>query len=251
LSAAVFLAGTLALAGCASDTATVSPPEPTVPPSPTPTIGLAVDITSVATPVPTVRPTPTPTRFVAPAGPWMLLAPDHGPPMSRNITVVAGNLPARAPITVSWSPGSRGAPLTLEVLTGPHGNLRTPFSIPAAPPGTYRVTIAAQGSLLGTARYQVVSRASLVASVTPSPQGDAIAVRGVRFIPNTRLLLTAYPLFRRARPLTLGVARTDGKGRFQFQIVRRKIPLGEYQLNAYSVGTLAAQVAQTYFQVSV
>lgn len=251
LRTALLLSGTLALAGCASNTATVAPPVATAPPIPTATIGLSVAITAVPTPVARPRPTPTATRFVPPAGPWVLLMPNHGPPESGSITVVAGNLPPRSPVTVTWSPSSHGSPLTLDVYTGPRGNLRTPFSVPAAPPGVYRISIQSQGLTVRQTLYRVVSRAGLIAAAQPSARGDQITIRGRRFLARTRLLLVAYPLFRGARPVTIGTTRTDALGRFVLAAVTRQTVPGEYELRAYSVGTLAAQVADTFFQVSV
>jgi len=123
--------------------------------------------------------------------------------------------------------------------------------VPAAPPGVYRVAIAARGAVLGRALYRVVSRASLTARVQPAPNGDRFTVSGRRFLPDIHILLAAYPLFSGARAFVLGTARADAEGRFALRVVTRKGVPGEYVVRAYSVGSLAAQVAETYVQVTV
>jgi hypothetical protein len=139
----------------------------------------------------------------------------------------------------------------MSVFTGPSGNLRTTFSVPAAPPGSYRVSIASQGALVRAAVYHVISRAEISVGVKPSLQGDTISVRGRLFLPRTNLSLIAYPLFPGPGPLVLGTPRSDSSGRFDLTVVTRKVAPGEYGVRAYSVGPLTSQQAVTYFQVTV
>jgi hypothetical protein len=167
------------------------------------------------------------------------------------ITLTAGNLPARSPVTVTWSTFRRGSPLTLAILTGPRGNLRTGFSVPAAPLGSYRITLAAHGVLLAHSTYLVVSSASIRAAVNPDPHGDSVAVTGVKFLARTQLLLVAYPLPTGRHPIVLGSTRTDGSGRCSFRTVTSKLAPGEYSLRAFTVGGLVSQIAETYFQVTI
>lgn len=241
-------------AGCGS-TATSTAPlpiEPTV--TPTVTVGFAVDVT----PAPALRQArPRPTATVAPfsapktSAAWLVLSPSSGPPISRIITVWAGNLPARTPVVMSWSSLGRGAPLTTSTETGPRGNLATTFSTPNAQPGVYRLSIVVQGEIHVSARYHIVSPATITVRAMPSPDGDTVVVSGRRFLSRAALLLVAYPVVRGHAPVMLGTVHADTRGRFRARIVSQRLQPGDYVLRAWSVGLLESETAEAFFQVVV
>jgi hypothetical protein len=135
-------------------------------------------------------------------------------------------------------------------MTGPHGNLRTPFSVPAAPLGAYPVTLTSSHTLLRSI-FRVDSHAGLAAAAVPTAGGDRIIVHGRGFLPETRVSLIAYPLFAGAQASTLAVVRTNARGRLVLRVVNSTLQPGEYQLSAYSVDTFASKLAQTFFEVTV
>lgn len=249
--AALLLAAAL-LSGCGSTAATESEPPPPPTATPTVTVSFSVDVTPVATsrPVPPNRHL-VPRSFVPPktTSPWLILSPHSGPPVSHIITVRAGNLPARTPIVISWAPNSAASPLTSEGMTGPRGNLSTPFSVPAAQPGSYRVSIDVRGTRYATALYRIVSAATIRVRVAPALTGDLVEIRGRHFLPRGGLLLVAYPLGSARRPTVLGSVRADAGGKFNFRRTTRQLLPGEYELRAWSTGLLASESAESFFQV--
>lgn len=246
----------LLLSGCASsDTGTVSLRLPT--PRPRPTSTPAPEFVVAVTPQPTpsrtrAAPRPTSTRILPRYAPWVLLSPGSGPPESRWIRVRAGNLPKRSPLSLVWTAGRRSSPITTSMMSGPVGNLRASFRAPAAPPGTYHLTVEVNGVPYASATYHVVSRASLTAGVAPDAGGDRLTVRGKRFLAGESLLLVAYPIYQgRKKPIVLGTTRAGSGGTFTFTTNTRQLVPGAYDLRAWSQSALTAQAAETFFQVEV
>jgi hypothetical protein len=244
----------LALAGCASDTATVPNPPAAHPARPTATATVRVAFAVDVTPIPTVAkrhaaPHPVATRFKAPPGPYLQLMPRSGPPVSRTIHLRGGNLPKITEVTVTWGAARQASPLTTTVWTGPHGVFTTNFVVPGAAPGVYVLRVEINGVVMASAVYTVESRAMLAAAATPDAAGDRVAVTGRRFVPNTRLLVVAYLLLHPKKAVILGRPRTDARGGLSFSVSTAKLAPGQYVLRAYTVSAIAAQMAETYFQV--
>src|SRR5438270_13878485 len=100
-------------------------------------------------------------------------------------------------------------------------------------------------------RYDVMSRATFRLYLTPPRQSWRVILSGRRFLPNTRLLLAAYPMFPGAKPVSLGVARSTSTGLLSFSDVTRKLVPGEYVLRVWSMDFLTVEMAYAYFQVVV
>ncbi|MGH2442791.1 MAG: hypothetical protein ACRDFX_06470 [Chloroflexota bacterium] len=206
-------------------------------------------VTIRAAPKPTPRAAPT--RFVPPAGPYIRLAPSSGLPVARMIAVRGANLPKSATVSLVWSPGGRASSLNTTSWTTRKGTIATGFSVPASPPGSYRISLQVRGVSYATSVYRVTSHASLLVSVAPGSDGDTVRIRGKAFLHHSQLLLVAYLVTRHPKPILLGSSRSSSTGRFSFQLTTRKLAPGEYTLRAYSTNALAAQMAETYFQVAI
>ena len=247
-----------ALAGC-GPLATAPPPYPTAtsgPPiaTPTPTreVGLVVQVTDVPeTPKPKRTPIPTPTRFVQPKHAYILLQPDSGPPVSHRVRLIGGNLPNRVPVDVLWSARGRTSAVDTVIYTGPHGDINVSYTVPMSPPGRYVVTAKVNGVNYATARYRVESHATLDVNVAPSAAGDTLTVMGRHFIPRFRLALVAYQSVGTAKPLVLGMVRSSATGMFVFRVTTSHLAPGQYILRSWSVSDLAAQMAETVFEVTI
>jgi hypothetical protein len=238
------------LAGCTS--ATTEPALPTPAPTATATAGVpfAVNVTAVATPArKRIRPRPTPTSFARPKGAFIYLSPNVGPPISRTITVIGGNLPHTAALQLVWSPGGHSSPIATSAYTGAHGGLTARFTVPASPPGSYGIVARVDGIAYARATYRVMSSAVLAVTMAPASDGEELQATGRHFLPRARILLAAYPLFKGKKPLTLGVVETSQVGALSFRTVTRRLVPGEYVLRAWSVSSLTMQLAETYFQV--
>lgn len=246
----------LLVAGCSSDTATVPNPPVAHPvaPTATPTVAVAfvVDVTPMLTPArKPATPRPVATHFKPPPGPYLLLTPSSGPPISRTIYLRGGNLPKVTQVTVAWGAARRSSPLTTTIWTGPHGVFTSSFVVPGAAPGAYVLRVEINGVTVASATYTVISRATLAAAATPNTAGDRVAVSGRHFVPRTRLLLVAYPLLHPKKAVILGRPRTDNRGALTFAVSTARLAPGQYVLRAYTVSAIAAQMAETYFQVVV
>ncbi|GAC1526813.1 MAG: hypothetical protein NVS2B16_34970 [Chloroflexota bacterium] len=88
------------------------------------------------------------------------------------------------------------------------------------------------------------SLATLQAIAGPS----GLRITGSHFIPHSRLALVAYPTFGSRRYIVLGTADSNTHGTFRFHSGQQLTP-GQYVLRAFSQSTLAAQMAQTFFEV--
>lgn len=248
----VLLAWALALlTGCGQDAMPVPTPVPTLAPTQTPEVGFAVELTPLPRATPTPTPRPVPTRFVPPAGPYIVLLPPQGPPVSRQITVRGAHLPPSSAVQLSWSPDGRSAPVTRQAGTDRSGNLLTQFSVPAAPPGRYRITASVNGVRYALAIYRVASQALLSASAEPAHGAETVRVQGSQFLPREKLLLVAYPMSVRGKPIVVGIARCGRKGRFRFETTLRGLAPGQYALRAYSQDAMSAQMGETFFEVVI
>lgn len=244
--------GFFALSGCASLAA--PPPTPTLIPSPEPTstpdVSFAVAVTPVreaTSHVPTLLPTP----FKSPRGPYLLLVPNAGPPTSRTITVRGGHLPRLVSVQVAWAPRGDRARIVTTAMSGRNGSFVTRFTVPGSPPGRYRIVASVRGATYASAIYQVASTATLTTDLQPSGGGDRIAVTGKNFLPNLRLLLVAYPIDVRGKPIVVGRVRSDPHGAFHYARSLRKLALGQYVLRAWSQNALVTQMAESFFQVLI
>ncbi len=196
-------------------------------------------------------PTPRPTRFVPPAGPFITLQPDSGPPADETITVIGGHFPANSSVEILWSPSGKLAPLSTTGFTDRHGGLRTTLSVPASATGDYRVVARVTGVLAVFAVYHVVSRATLEVSILAGKGDGTLAIVGKKFIPKFHLTLIAYPAAGGRAPIVLGNARANARGAFSFSVPTDSLHPGQYILRAWSASSLAAQMAQTFFEVVV
>jgi hypothetical protein len=136
-------------------------------------------------------------------------------------------------------------------MSGPRGNLDTVFTVPAAQPGTYLLTLDVLGVPHASAKYVVASRASISAEAGPDARGEAISVTGTHFLPRSRLVLIAYPVAQGRKPIVLGSVSCSQRGAFRFRATTRKLAPGQYTLGAWSTSALTAQMAETFFQVVV
>jgi len=198
----------------------------------------------------TPRPSPVPTRFVPPAGPYIHLSRQAGPPRQRTLTVTGGHLPTSAEVSLQWMAGNR-SPLTTIAWTNSAGRLATQFTVPASPPGSYRIVAVINGTTYASAPYHIESLAALAVTVAPSGNGDLIRVRGDGFVSGARLMLITYPLGARLRPFLLAQVTSGTTGDFAVARLVRRLPLGQYVLRAYTEGGLTAQMAEAYFEVVI
>ena len=241
------------IGGCGSGTVATHVTAPTIPPAPTasPTTAFQIALTAVPTAPPPVKPTATSTPFLPPNGSYVVVIPSFGPPVSRSVKVRAGHLPADSPVLLVWSPRPRAVGLSTAATTDRHGNLATTFRLPAAQPGTYRMTVDINGVPYAYARYTVQSRASVQAFASPGLKGERVLVRGSGFLRRTKLLLVAYAVAGRSKPIVLGTVRADVKGRLSATLTNWRLGPGTYLLAAFASSPLEAQMAETYFQVAV
>ena len=100
-----------------------------------------------------------------------------------------------------------------------------------------------------TVLYRVRSLAQLYVQVAVVSGGEQVTVEGVRFLPRLPLLIVAYPLAAKPRPIVLGSVRTDRSGRFTISTLRRNLAAGQYELRAWSTGALTAQMGEAFFSV--
>ncbi len=245
-------AGILLVAGCARTVATppVHPVRTPPPPTATVSVAFAVDVTPRPTPRPKpARPRPTPTSFVAPSGPYLRLSPSSGPPVNETIRVRGGNFPSNATVTLTWIYGPRASSLSTTARAGGNGRLAASFQIPATPPGKYRLSASVAGVPYATALYFVKSTARLTASIVPNSGGDGVTVRGAGFVPRVKLLLVAYSVFTKRKPITIGTIQASARGAFVFHTTTRTLVPGEYALRAWTVDSLVAEVGSTFFLV--
>lgn len=250
-AALVLVSLVMILGGCGASA--VTPPPPTSTPAPLPTatvsVGFLVQVTPLATRTPEPTPHATATPFTAPKGrPYIILQPNAGPPASRIITVRAGGLPPSAGVSLVWAAPGHYAGVGTSASTTRRGRLASRFTIPASPPGTYNVLAEVNGVPYASARYTVVSMASLTANVIGAPGHELLTVRGTHFLPTLRLVLIAYPVATGARPMDMGVARTNSSGKLSYSHLER-LPSGQYILRAWSASALSSQMAETFFQV--
>lgn len=242
----------LFLSACGTSQSLNPTPLPTAAPTVTPTaqVDFAVEVTAI----PTVRPRhaqPTPTSFKPPARPYIALSRSVGPPAQQVITVRGGHLPKSSPVTLAWSLKKASAPISTTVWSGKRGTLRARFTVPASPPGTYRVLALVNGVEWASAAYSVKSNATLVGKVALTQRGERITMTGQQFLPRVKLLLVAYPMSARGKPVVIGMARSDGSGAFTYTRVVPKLRLGQYVVRAWSQDAFAAEMAETYIQVVI
>ena len=240
----------VALTACSSG-ATL-PPRPTAPPVPTATtaVGFAVDVTAIPSPTPSrPRPTAVPTPFVAPPGPYVVIVPSTGPPVTTSVLVLGGHLPPSSAVDLVWQVSGKSTPLGTVVNSDRAGKLRTRFTIPASPPGVYRLEADIVGVVYAATKYRVVTHAAVTASVEPEGTGQRVQVVGRGFPPHLRVLLVAYPMFRKAKAVALGTAYATAGGRVQFGAGPLHLVTGEYSLHVWTAQGLTTDLAQTYFQV--
>ncbi len=252
VAAYVLLASVLAACGEGNATVTAtSPPTPIPTSSPTSTaqVGFQVQVTPIVLHLrPTSTPQPQRTAFTAPVGPYLQLLPDAGPPLSKSIGIRGGHFPPAVTVEIIWSPNGKISPLSSTAYTDRHGGLRDTLSIPASPPGPYKVVAEINGVPYAQTNYHVVSGATLHVL---SPGGNALIISGRRFIPRIRLALVAYPTFEAHKYFVLGTVQSDRRGTFRFSLPTKRLGQGQYVLRAFSQSTLAAQMAETFFEVVV
>jgi len=252
VTASVLLAGVLA--ACGESNATVkstaqATPIPTSAPTATAEVGFQVQVTPIIIQRrPTSTPRPVPTAFTVPAGPYLQLLPDAGPPLSRSIGIRGGHFPPAVTVQIIWSPNGKISPLSSTAYTDRHGGLRDTLSVPASPPGPYRVLAEVNGVPYAEASYHVVSGATLQ---VVNAGGDTLVISGRRFIPGVRLALVAYPTFEAHKYFVLGTLKSNQRGDFRFSMATKRLGQGQYVLRAFSQSTLAAQMAETFFEVVV
>jgi hypothetical protein len=242
----------LLLSACGSSQSLNPTPLPTHVPTvtATPEVGFVVNVTAI----PTARPhhaQPTPTPFKPPAHPYIVLSSTSGPPAQRTIVVRGGHLPKTSSISLEWSLKGKASPVSTPAQTNRDGVLRTSFTIPASPPGTYRVVATVNGFTWASAEYRVRSAAVLSGSVAPAQHGERITIRGRHFLSHVKLLLVAYPMSARGKPIVIGTIDTDGTGAFSYAHTVPKLPLGQYVVRAWSQNAFAAEMAETFIQVVI
>jgi hypothetical protein len=254
---ALLCAATLGLAGCtplagATPTPTPTRLPPTAAPTPTKQVAFVVQVTSVpGTHKRRHRPSPTPTPFAAHGRPYIALIPASGPPVSRMVRLVGGNLPKRVPVDMLWSARGHSSPMDTVIYTGPRGNIDVSYTVPMSAPGSYSLVAQINGVTYASARYQVASHASLNVTVTPQGGKDNLVVTGRHFIANFKLALVAYHTDGNQKPLVLGMIRASSHGRFVFHTTTTKLAPGQYILRSWAVSDLAAQMAETVFEVEL
>lgn len=243
------LAGVV-LSGCGSSAAIPRPtPIPTPLPTPTVSVGFVVQITPPPTTAPKPRPRPSPTRFVPPHGsPYLELVPAAGPPVSRTIIIRGGALPHSAVVDLVWSALGHGTGVGTTAATSARGTLRTRFTVPASPPGTYQVLANVNGVPYASARYRVVSLATLAAKVVGTGDNERMSVHGSRFLPDLRVVLIAYSVAKGPKPVVVGSAQTSASGRLAYSGHVSFSP-GQYVLRAWSTSGFSSQMAETFFEV--
>lgn len=133
--------------------------------------------------------------------------------------------------------------------TGPHGGLTAQFTVPGSPLGTYHVVALIGGVPYASARYRVVSAATLTASVSSGVSHDRLTVSGRRFLPHLRLLLISYAMTGHQKPLVVGRVQTNARGSFAVTKSIHALPAGQYVLRAAALDSYAAQVADAFFQI--
>jgi hypothetical protein len=154
-------------------------------------------------------------------------------------------------VQLGWSSDGKSAPITTGAGTDKQGRLLTQFSVPASAPGTYHVLLTVGGVRYASAEYVVRSAAALSARAVGRTGGDRIIVRGTGFLPHRKLLLVAYPIDVKGKPLVVGTTRSGAYGGFRYVRSLGKLPLGQYALRAWSDDALSAQMAETFFQVVI
>jgi hypothetical protein len=242
------------LVGCsafasASPTPTISRP-PAVP-TPTRQVGFVVRVTVPPTLPAAHTPRPTSTPFVPPRHPYILLQPSSGPPVSRFVRLLGGNLPKRVPVDMVWAPKGHKSQLNTVIYTGPRGNIDVSYTVPMSAPGTYSLVAEISGRQVASATYNVASHATLEVSTAVVSNGESLVIRGHHFIPNFKLALVAYQTVGKSTPLVLGMAQSSKHGAFVFRTTTNKLTPGQYVLRSWSVSDLAAQMAETFFEVEV
>jgi hypothetical protein len=236
----------------------VAAPDPTPVPTRLPTVTPTSAVTFQVAVTPIVvrkrhrpKPTPQPTRFVVPAGPYIVLHPNSGPPVDRTIVVTGGHFPHSVAISILWSLSGHLTPLSTTGYSDGHGALRATLSIPASAPGLYRVQAQVNGVPYARAGYHIVSLASLATSVTSSSSGGTLTVVGKKFVPGFQLTLIAYSTVGGRTPIVLGTVQVNSRGRFAFAWPMDQLQPGQYILRAWSASSVAAEMAQTFFEVVV
>jgi len=151
-------------------------------------------------------------------------------------------------VQIIWSPNGKISPLSSTAYTDRHGGLRATLSVPASPPGLYRVLAEVNGVPYAQASYHVISGATLHVL---GAGGDVLVISGRRFIPDVRLVLVAYPTFEAHKYFVLGTVQSDRRGDFRLSMPTKRLGQGQYVLRAFSQSTLAAQMAETFFEVVV
>lgn len=249
---AATLVGALFLSACGSQQALNPTPLPTLPPTltATPEVGFVVNVTAVPT-APPHHVRPTPTAFTPPGHPYIVLSSTAGPPVQRVVSVRGGHLPPSSTVQLVWSLGRKTSSISTTTRAGPGGGFRSSFTIPASPPGTYRVLAMINGAIWAGANYRVESQATLSGHVASASGGERVQIRGKHFLPRVKLLLVAYPLSAKAKPVVIGTVKTNGDGAFIYTRTLADLPLGQYAVRAWSQDAFAAQMAETFIQVVI
>jgi hypothetical protein len=149
-----------------------------------------------------------------------------------------------------WSVGGKLSPMDTVIYTGPRGNIDVRYTVPASPPGRYRLTAKINTVPYATTSYRVVSRATLNASVQQTSVGQELVIHGAGFVPKFRLALVAYHAVGTSKPIVLRLIRAASTGGFAYRGTIKRLPPGQYILRAWSVSQLAAQMAETSFEVN-
>jgi len=101
------------------------------------------------------------------------------------------------------------------------------------------------------ASYDVRSAAILHSQASSVGNGDIIRVRGTGFLPNLKVLLVAYPIDVSGKPIALGTTKCNARGSFTYSRTVPTLALGQYLVRAWSDDAMAAQMAESYFQVVI
>ena len=225
---------------------------PTPTPRPTAQVGFDVAVTPAALPkvrTPIRRPTPAPATTTR--GPYIILEPNSGPPLSTTMLIQGGHLPDSALAEILWSPRGHKSALSQTAYTNAKGNLSAELEIPASQPGIYSVTITIGGVRYASAPYTVKTAATLAVQVSSNPQGELLSITGKRFISGLKLALFAYPMVHGGTGILLGSVHANRGGSFHFLLAGRKLAPGQYILQAWSVNALSSQMAETFFEVII
>lgn len=180
-----------------------------------------------------------------------MLRPNSGPPVDRTITVVGANFPHSMAVTILWGLSKRLTPLSTTGYSDSRGKVRVSLSVPASAPGLYQVLAEVQGVPYARATYDIVSLATLATSVTPTAGGGTLSVTGKKFVPGFQLTLIAYSTVGGRKPIVLGTVQVNSRGRFSFARPVDDLEPGQYVLRAWSSSSMAAEMAQTFFEVVV